>query len=55
VRVDTGVVYLSPGPTEALWQLLEQEPFTACTLRGVSAGQPPLRLELYSDMMCALK
>ena len=48
-------MYFAPDTTETLVQLLERAPFTGCTTKGVLSGAPPLRLELYSDMLLALR
>jgi len=55
VAIDTGVIYLAPEAAAALAALLDEAPFSRCTARGIQGGSaPPLRLELYSDMLCAL-
>lgn len=60
VAIDTGVIYFAPAAAGALAALLDEAPFARCTARGLasssSSSSPPspLRLELYSDMLCAL-
>jgi fucokinase len=54
VTIDTGVLYFAPEAARALASLLDESPFNRCTARGITAAAPPLRLELYSDMLCAL-
>lgn len=55
VAIDTGVIYFAPAAAGALAALLDENLFARCTARGlVSPAAPPLRLELYSDMLCAL-
>lgn len=61
VAIDTGVIYFGPDAAAALAGLLDEAPFDRCTARGlaghgggVGGASPPLRLELYSDMLCAL-
>lgn len=41
--------------TLALAQLAYSETFKGCTARGVAEGASALRLELYSDLLLALK
>ena len=56
VAIDTGVIYFAPDAAAALAGLLDEAPFDRCTARGLAegGGAPPLRLELYSDVLCAL-
>lgn len=55
VAVDSGVVVFSGQATAALARLAVSETFRGCTARGVAEGAPALRLELYSDLLLALK
>lgn len=57
VAIDTGVICFAPDAAAALAGLLDEAPFDRCTARGLAeggGGAPPLRLELYSDILCAL-
>ncbi|CAN0315770.1 unnamed protein product, partial [Phaeothamnion confervicola] len=54
VAVDTGLVVFWPAAAAALAALSSNPALAGCTARGVSAGTPPLRLELYSDLLFAL-
>lgn len=55
VAVDSGVVVFSGQATAALARLAVSDTFRGCTARGVAAGASALRLELYSDLLLALK
>lgn len=55
VAIDSGVVVFSGEATSALAGLAYSETFEGCTARGVAKGAPALRLELYSDLLLALK
>lgn len=55
VAIDSGVVVFSGAATAALTTLAYSETFKGCTARGVAEGATALRLELYSDLLLALK
>lgn len=55
VAIDSGVVVFSGEATSALARLAYSETFKGCTARGVAEGVSALRLELYSDLLLALK
>ncbi|CAN0144795.1 unnamed protein product, partial [Hapterophycus canaliculatus] len=55
VAIDSGVVVFSGAATGALATLAYSETFKGCTARGVAEGASALRLELYSDLLLALK
>lgn len=55
VAIDSGVVVFSGPATIALRGLAFSDAFKGCTARGVAAGAAALRLELYSDLLLALK
>lgn len=55
VAIDTGVVVFSGKATAALVRMASSEPFKGCTSRGVEEGAAALRLELYSDLLLALR
>lgn len=55
VAIDSGVVVFSGEATSALSRLAYSETFKGCTARGVAEGASALRLELYSDLLLALK
>ena len=55
VAIDSGVVVFSGEATLALARLAYSETFKGCTARGVAEGASALRLELYSDLLLALK
>lgn len=55
VAIDTGVVVFSGAATAALVRMASSEPFKGCTSRGVEEGATALRLELYSDLLLALR
>lgn len=55
VAIDSGVVVFSGAATSALAGLAYSETFKGCTARGVAKGASALRLELYSDLLLALK
>lgn len=55
VAIDSGVVVFSAAATAALAGLAYSEMFRGCTARGVAGGAAALRLELYSDLLLALK
>ncbi|CAM9220965.1 unnamed protein product [Discosporangium mesarthrocarpum] len=54
VAVDTGVVLFEGEAASTLVQLAKSPLLRGCTTRGATEGVPPLRLELYSDIMLAL-
>lgn len=49
------MVVFSGEATSALARLAYSETFKGCTARGVADGASALRLELYSDLLLALK
>eukprot|EP00903_Cladosiphon_okamuranus_P018207 g16748.t1 len=55
VAIDSGVVVFSGEATSALARLAYSDTFKGCTARGVAEGASALRLELYSDLLLALK
>lgn len=55
VAIDSGVVVFAGAATWALARLAYSETFKGCTARGVAQGACALRLELYSDLLLALK
>ncbi|CAM9823165.1 unnamed protein product, partial [Ectocarpus sp. 13 AM-2016] len=55
VAIDSGVVVFSGAATQALTSLAHSETFKGCTSRGVAGGASALRLELYSDLLLALR
>lgn len=55
MAIDTGVVVFSGTATAALVRLATSEAFKGCTARGVADGATALRLELYSDLLLALR
>lgn len=55
VAIDSGVVVFSGAATVALRGLAVSDTFKGCTARGVAGGAAALRLELYSDLLLALK
>ena len=55
VAIDSGVVVFSGPATVALRSLACSDTFKGCTARGVAGGAAALRLELYSDLLLALK
>lgn len=55
MAIDSGVVVFSGEATGALAKLAYSETFKGCTARGVAGGASALRLELYSDLLLALK
>ncbi|CAB1121170.1 FK/GFPP [Ectocarpus sp. CCAP 1310/34] len=55
VAIDSGVVVFSGAATWALTSLALSETFKGCTSRGVAGGASALRLELYSDILLALR
>ncbi|CAN0345900.1 unnamed protein product, partial [Ectocarpus sp. 12 AP-2014] len=55
VAIDSGVVVFSGAATRALTSLAHSEAFKGCTSRGVAGGASALRLELYSDLLLALR
>ena len=54
VLLDTGVLYFAPPAVAHLVELARTHPLERCTYLGVDSAHPPLRLELYSDVMMAL-
>lgn len=55
VAIDSGVVVFSGAATQALTSLAHSETFKGCTSQGVAGGASALRLELYSDLLLALR
>ncbi|CAN0024648.1 unnamed protein product, partial [Ectocarpus fasciculatus] len=55
VAIDSGVVVFSGAAAQALTSLAHSEAFKGCTSRGVAGGASALRLELYSDLLLALR
>lgn len=55
VAIDSGVVVFSGEATVALAGLAASDAFKGCTANGVAEGIPALRLELYSDLLLALR
>ncbi|CEL98093.1 unnamed protein product [Vitrella brassicaformis CCMP3155] len=54
IAVDTGVVYFDTTTTQRLVEMAQSPVLAGCTEAGLKEGQPPLRTELYSDIMLAL-
>ena len=54
VLVDTGVVYFSRPAALKLLALARGAPISACTYLALDMRVPPLRVELYSDVMLAM-
>lgn len=55
VAIDTGVVLFTGKARDALVKLASSDTFKGCTSRGVEDGAAALRLELYLDLLLALK
>ena len=54
VLLDSGVVFFCRDTTETLLGFHVTPPLDACTYLGVDNGAPPLRFELYSDILIAM-
>lgn len=51
VLLDTGVIYFSPPATALLLELARTPPLHACSYLALDTNSPPLRVELYSDIV----